>query len=177
MVVLPVFSPSKGTPMPKLHDCRKILRSLIAVALLASGCSGGKTYVGSKNDRDSLERTSAGILAAFARGDVPAILAFHHPDVVKALSYEKRIIGRDALQADLAATLQQFNLEWKENRLESLLIQGDTAVEQTVFTIQGTPKNGGAPFLLKGRAQVVYVRYKKSPTGWASIREIIQPAT
>jgi hypothetical protein len=106
--------------MPKLHDCGKILRSLIAVALLAAGCSAGKTYLGSKNDRDSLERTSAGILAAFARGDVPTILAFHHPDVVKALSYEKRIIGRDALQADLVATLQQFNLEWKENRLESL---------------------------------------------------------
>jgi hypothetical protein len=57
------------------------------------------------------------------------------------------------------------------------LIQGNTAVEQTVFTIQGTPKKGGAPFLFKGRAQVVYVRYKMSPTGWASIREIIQPAT
>jgi ketosteroid isomerase-like protein len=163
--------------MPKLHHSRKIFRSLIALALLAAGCSASKDYVGSKNDRASLERTSAGILAAFARGDVPTILSYHHPDVVKALSYEKRIVGRDALQADLAATLSQFSLEWKENRLESLLIQGDIAVEQTVFTIQGTPKNGGAPFLFKGRAQVVYVRYKKSPTGWASIREIIQPAT
>ena len=73
-------------------------------------------------------------------------------------------------------TLQRFNLEWKENRVESILIQGDTAVEQTVFAIKGTPKNGGEPFLFKGRAQVVYVRYKRSPTGWASIREIIQPA-
>jgi hypothetical protein len=24
---------------------------------------------------------------------------------------------------------------------------------------------------------VVYMRYKESPTGWASIRELIQPAT
>jgi hypothetical protein len=31
--------------------------------------------------------------------------------------------------------------------------------------------------LFRGRTQVVYVRYKRSPTGWASIREIIQPAT
>jgi ketosteroid isomerase-like protein len=162
--------------MPKLRHSRKMFRGLIAVALIAAGCWASKNYVGSKNDRDSLEKTSAGILAAFARGDVPAILAYHHPEVVKALSYEKRIIGRDALQADLVSTLQQFSLEWKENRLESLLVQGDTAVEQTVFAIQGIPKNGGAPFLFKGRAQVVYVRYKKSPTGWASIREIIQPA-
>jgi ketosteroid isomerase-like protein len=97
--------------------------------------------------------------------------------VVKALNYRKVINGRDALEADLAGTLQQFNLEWKENRVESVLFQGDTAVELTAFTIKGTPKNEGEPFLFRGRAMVVYVRYKKSPTGWASIRELIQPAT
>jgi hypothetical protein len=31
--------------------------------------------------------------------------------------------------------------------------------------------------MFKGRAMVVSVRYKKSPTGWASIREMIQPAS
>jgi ketosteroid isomerase-like protein len=137
----------------------------------------GSTATRSSNDREALEKTSEGIRAAFARGDVAAILAYHHPEVVKALSFEKTINGREALQADLEETLQRFSLEWKENRVESVLIQDDTAVEQTVFTIQGTPKNGGEPFLLKGRAQVVYVRYEKSPTGWASIRELVQPAT
>jgi ketosteroid isomerase-like protein len=150
--------------------------AIVAATLIAAGCSVSKTDVGSNSDRASLEKTSEAIRAAFARGDVATILAYHHPDVVKALSYERTINGRDALEADLAGTLQRFNLEWKENRVESILIQGETAVEQTVFTIKGTPKNGGEPFLFKGRAQVVYVRYKKSPTGWASIRELIQPA-
>ncbi len=95
----------------------------------------------------------------------------------EALSFEKTVNGRDALAADLAGTLQQFNLEWKENRVESIWIHGDAAVEQTVFAIQGTPKNGGQAFFFKGRAQVVYVRYGESPTGWASIREPVQPAT
>lgn len=138
--------------------------------------NSGTTATRSINDREALEKTSEGIRAAFARGDVAAILAYHHPEVVKALSFEKTIHGRQALQADLEETLQRFTLEWKENRVESILIQGDTAVEQTVFTIQGTPKNGGESFLLKGRAQVVYVRYEESPTGWASIREVVQPA-
>jgi hypothetical protein len=31
--------------------------------------------------------------------------------------------------------------------------------------------------LITGRSMVVYVRYPKSPTGWASIREIVQPAS
>jgi ketosteroid isomerase-like protein len=150
--------------------------AIVAATLIAAGCSVSKTDVGSNSDRASLEKTSEAIRAAFARGDVATILAYHHPDVVKALSYERTINGRDALEADLAGTLQRFNLEWKENRVESILIQGETAVEQTVFAIKGTPKNGGEPFLFKGRAQVVYVRYKKSPTGWASIRELIQPA-
>ncbi len=54
---------------------------------------------------------------------------------------------------------------------------GETAIEQTVFAIKSTSKNGGESYWFRGRTQVVYVRYKKSPTGWASIREIIQPAT
>jgi ketosteroid isomerase-like protein len=159
------------------HNRTLILLIISVVAsFVAAACSGSKTYIGLKDDRAALEKTSEAIRGAFARGDVPTILAYHHPDVIKALSYDKYINGRDALQADLVGTLQRFNLEWKENRVESILIQRDTAVEQTLFTIKGTPKGGGEPFLFKGRAQVVYVRYKNSPTGWASIRELIQPA-
>ena len=73
-------------------------------------------------------------------------------------------------------TLQKFKLEFQENQVENLLIQGDTAIEQTVFAIKSTPESGGESSLFRGRTQVVYVRYKTSPTGWASIREIIQPA-
>jgi hypothetical protein len=104
-------------------------------------------------------------------------MAFHHPEVVKSLSYGNYLIGSEAVQKDIAATLQRFNLEWKENHVRSVFIRGDTAVELTDFVIQGTPKKQGEPFLFRGRAMIVYVRYKNSPTGWASIREIIQPAT
>ena len=104
-------------------------------------------------------------------------MAYHHPEVIKALSFHKYLVGRDAVAEDLRKTLQQFKLEFEENRVESLLIQGDTAIEQTVFAIRSTLKSGGESSLFRGRTQVVYVRYKKSPTGWASIREIIQPAT
>lgn len=41
--------------------------------------------------------------------------------------------------------------------------------------ITGIPKNSGAAFIFKGRAFGVFVRYKKSPNGWSSIREIILP--
>jgi ketosteroid isomerase-like protein len=152
------------------------LIAFLAVVVFTSGCSG-HTYVQSNTDRDALKKTSEGIRAAFATGDIATIMAFHHPEVVKSLSYGNYLIGHEAVQKDIAATLQRFNLEWKENQVRSIFIQGDTAIELTDFVIRGTPKKQGEPFLFKGRAMIVYVRYKNSPTGWASIREIIQPAT
>jgi hypothetical protein len=61
--------------------------------------------------------------------------------------------------------------------IESTFFQGRTAAEESLFNIRGTPLAGGAPFLFKGRSMVVYVRDRRSPTGWASIREIIHPAS
>jgi ketosteroid isomerase-like protein len=147
------------------------------VLLLMAHCCLVLTYAESNADRESLQKTGEAIRTAFAQGDVDRIMAYHHPEVIKALSFHKYLVGRDAVAEDLRKTLQQFKLEFEENRVESLIIQGDTAIEQTVFAIRSTPKSGGESSLFRGRTQVVYVRYKRSPTGWASIREIIQPAT
>ncbi len=153
-----------------------LLTTSIAIALIAVGSFAINSHARTDADRESLEKTRDAIRAAFARGDVPAIMSYHHPDVVKSLSYGHFLNDRDAVQADMTALLQRYNVEWKENNVRSLLVQGDTAIELSDFTIQGTPKSQGEPFTYRGRAMVVYVRYKNSPTGWASIREIIQPA-
>lgn len=154
----------------------KSLRVFAVVALLMTGCFATDTFSGSDQDRAALQKTTEAIRAAFARGDVEGILAYHHPAVVKALGYNHLVNGRDALRADLTQTLGHVKLEWLENNVESTMIQGDTAVELTAFTIRGTPKDGSEPFVIRGRAMVVYVRYKDSPTGWASIREVVQGA-
>ena len=154
----------------------KTFRSLAPLSLLLMAYCVVLTHAESNLDRESLQKTSEAIRTAFAQGDVDRIMAYHHPDVIKALSFHKYLVGRDAVAEDLRQTLQKFKLEFQENRVESLLIQGDTAIEQTIFAIKSTPKSGGESSLFRGRTQVVYVRYKTSPTGWASIREIIQPA-
>ena len=155
----------------------KILANLGAFALLLMAHSSVLPCPEPNSDRELLQKTSEAIRSAFGKGDVDEIMAYHHPDVIKALSFHKYLVGRDAVGEDLRKTLQQFKLEFEENRVESLLIRDDTAIEQTVFAIKSTPRSGGESHLFKGRTQVVYVRYKNSPTGWASIREIIQPAT
>ncbi|MEM9327730.1 MAG: nuclear transport factor 2 family protein [Bacteroidota bacterium] len=117
------------------------------------------------------------IREAFAAGDVEKIKSLHHPKVNKALGYNDLKNGRDEVMDGLIGTLQAFDLEFIENEVESILIEGDIAIEQTKFAIRGRPKSGGDPFLFRGRTMVTYVRYEPSPTGWATIREIIQPAT
>ena len=147
------------------------------VALFASLCVATQSHADSASDRAAVEATGAAIRAAFAAGNVAAIMRYHHPDVRKALSFTNVEVGGKAVATGLQDSLRQFHLDFVENNVESLLIEGDTAIEQTVFAIKATSIAGGQPSIFRGRTMVVYIRYKDSPTGWASIRELIQPAT
>ena len=117
----------------------------------------------------------AEIRKAFAENDLEKIKLLHHPNVEKVLGYKDLKKGREEIIASLKGTLDNFTLEFIKNDVESVFIQGDVAIEQTAFAIKGTPKNSGDSFIFKGRTMVTYIRYSESPTGWATIREIIQP--
>ena len=114
---------------------------------------------------------------AFGDSDIQNIKLLHHPNVIKALGYNDIQNGRDAVIKGISETLKNFTLEFVENDVENILVKEGIAIEQTRFSIKGTPKDGGEPFVFKGRTMVTYVRSKDSPTGWATIREIIQPFT
>jgi ketosteroid isomerase-like protein len=160
---------------------KNLLGSVLTLIFLLlsfySYAQASNDFNGSKADRDSLRRTGDAIRAAFSRGDVNAILLYHHADVIKALNYPDFQKGKETLRNQLKGTLDSFHLEFVENKIESMFINGGTAVEQTLFTIKGIPKGRGKPFTFKGRSMIVYVKYKGSPTGWATIREMIQPST
>ena len=117
------------------------------------------------------------IRQAFADSDIEQIKALHHPEVLKALGYNDIKAGRAEVVEGIRQTLESFTLEFVENEVESILIQNDLAIEQTKFAIKGTPKAGGDGFRFEGRTMVTYLRYEKSPSGWDTIREIIQPAS
>ncbi len=127
------------------------------------------------SDLAALRRTSEGIRAAFLRGDVAGVMAYHHSDVRKSLAHDRVLIGGPAVAADLAGSFAAVSIEFVSNDVESLIVHGDTAIEQTRFAVRVTPKAGGAPSIFRGRAQIVYVRSPKSPSGWASLRELVQP--
>ncbi len=137
------------------------------------------TGVYSQNESIKVEILKNGeiIRKAFSDGNIEKIKSLHHPDVIKALGYNDLKIGRDEVIKGIKETLENFNLEFIKNDVESIFVNDDIAIEQTKFSIKGTPKNGGGSFVFNGRTMVTYIRYDKSPTGWATIREIIQPAT
>ena len=119
----------------------------------------------------------AQIREAFLQGDLEKIRSLHHPDVQKALAYNDLKNGREEAIQALKGLLENYTLEFVENNVENILIRGDLAIEQTRFVIKGTPKKEGDAFVFKGRTSVTYVRYADSPSGWATLHEIIQPYT
>ena len=129
-----------------------------------------------EQDRASLLDTTAAIRAAFARGDVDAIAALHDPAVVKYFGGSNVVLGRDGLVKGLREMFKSSKMEFIENKVESTLFLGDTAVETSIFTIRTTFKDGRPSMVGRGRAMVVYLRSSSSPTGWVSIREMAQAA-
>src|ERR1700744_1885074 len=143
----------------------KTLRSWSIVVLVSLLCCTGAfsaTLTQEDKDRAALEQTSNAIRDAFARGDLATVMAYHHPDVIKALNFHTYQKGRDAVEAGLRSGFEQYRMGFVAHRLEYLLIRGDTAVEESLFTIRSMPRAGGSPVMFSGRAMVVYVRYAKS---------------
>ena len=154
------------------------MKKLICALLLLFTCSVSFAQADTPTaaDKQGLERTTKAIRDAFARGDVNAIVALHHPDIVKYFGGKNVVTGRDEMRKGLIQTFKNVKMEFVGNKIESTVFNGSTAIETSIFTFKVTPKNGGTPTISSGRSMVVYVKYKDSPTGWASIREMAQAA-
>ena len=150
------------------------LHLLALCSLMFFSCSSTKNTVANEDDINAFKKLRADLGAAFINGDVQTITSYHHPDVVKALAVDNLLVGRDANMASLKGTLEAYSVNFKEHKIESFEIHGNTATEISSFTIEGTPRGNSQPFTFKGRSMVIYIRYKESPAGWALIREMIQ---
>jgi len=138
--------------------------------------SQAQSLNGTEADRKSLDKATLAIRDAFAKGDAELAAQLHHPDVVKYFRGSNVVTGRAALQKQLADWFKNSKIEFVENKVESTVFTGETAVQTVIFAIRSTPKNGGKPTIARGRSMVIYVRDKDSPTGWLSLREMTQAA-
>ena len=151
------------------------IMTLLMLAFLAAGTAPGQQGLPA-NDQLSLDKATAAIRNAFARGDVPAIVALHSPEIVKYFGGNNVVTGRAGLRQQLSGMFKTNKVEFVENRVENTVFSGGTAVQTVIFGLKLTPKNGGKSSVLRGRSMVVYVRDPHSPTGWYSLREMTQAA-
>jgi ketosteroid isomerase-like protein len=124
----------------------------------------------------SLAKATDAIRDAFARGDVETIVALHAPDIAKYFGGTNVVVGREAFRKGLVDMFKNSRMEFIGNQIENTVFSGNMAIQTSIFTIRNIPKNGGKPTTGKGRAMVVFVRDKHSPTGWLSLREMAQEA-
>jgi ketosteroid isomerase-like protein len=153
----------------------KILLQLFCIVLLTARVSA-QNLNGSEDDRKSLEKATLAIREAFAKGDATLVAKLHHPDVVKYFGGNNVVTGNAAVEKGAADWFKNSKVEFIENTVESTIFNGETAIQTAIFSIKTTPKAGGDPVISRGRSMVVYVRDKSSPTGWLSVREMVQAA-
>jgi ketosteroid isomerase-like protein len=154
-----------------MHSIRMLLTVIFFLAVTACSDRDGK---GSPEDRETFNKTKELIQEGFSKGDVKAVLALHHPDVVKYFGGKNIVNGHEGLKKQLTDLFSYAKTEFIENNIESTVFNGDAVIETSIYAMKMTPKNGDSTRIFRGRSMVVYVRYKDSPTGWASLREMTQ---
>ncbi len=154
----------------------KTSRCLIFIVLTFCGCSSAPQSDNLAADKVALQKTKAAFTTAFAHSDVKAIVALHHPDIVKYFGGSNVVTGRAQLARQLTAMFRTSRMELIQNQVESTAFNGNTIIETCIFAFRATPVNGGKSSVGRGRSMTVFVRYKNSPYGWVSIREMAQAA-
>jgi hypothetical protein len=117
-----------------------------------------------------------GSCRARSRSDEPGTA---HVNGYKRLKYfggNNVVTGRLELKKTLMDWFKNSRVEFIENKVESTVFSGETAIQTVIFAIRSSPKNGGTPVIARGRSMVIFIRDKSSSTGWLSLREITQDA-
>jgi ketosteroid isomerase-like protein len=153
---------------------KKIFLLLWTVLFALQG--NAQNLTGSTEDRRSLDKATDAIRDAFAKGDAELATSLHSPDIIKYFGGNNVVAGRQALKKTLLDWFQNSTVEFIENKVESTVFAGETAIQTVIYGIKSTPENGAAPVIASGRSMVIYMRDKTSPTGWFSLREITQDA-
>ena len=152
----------------------KLILQLLIV-LLISTCAYTQNITDTVALRQSLDNATAAIRKAFEDGDAVLVGKLHSPNVIKYFGGNNVIIGRDAIEKGARDWFQNTKVEFVENTVENTEFIGNIAIQTSIFSFKTTPKNGGKSSVSgRGRSMVIYIQDKSSPTGWLTLREIVQ---
>lgn len=149
---------------------------ILLSALVITSQIKSQPIIDTLSEMKSLDKATAAIRSAFEKGDAELVASLHSPSIIKYFGGSNVVIGRPALEKGLDQWFRNAKVEFIENKVESTVFCGETAIQTVIFAIKSTPKNGGKSNISRGRSMVVYARDKSSPTGWFSLREMAQEA-
>src|ERR1700759_2479332 len=86
--------------------------------------------------KQSLEKATAAIRAAFEKGDAALVAQLHSPDVIKYFGGNNVIIGREAVEKGAREWFQNSKVEFVENTVESTSFVGKVAIQTSIFSIK-----------------------------------------
>jgi len=161
-------------PKPLLKTCAALWFMALTVLGLSSSLNPCKADVMTQTDQAAIEETRQRVFTAYNAGDLETMMAYFHPDVVQIPRYDLILEGKEAVRANYAGALSQFVIHISDT-LENLYIDGDIAGTHGRYTVTLTPKGGGSEVSRSGRYMVIMKRWKESPTGWSTFRELVQP--
>jgi ketosteroid isomerase-like protein len=153
----------------------KALIALACISLIVINTTA-QTSSGTEEQLKSLAIATQAIWNAFAKGDAAGVAELHAPNIEKYFGGNNVMLGRAAFQKGLAEWFKTATVEIFVNKTESTVFTGQAAIQTFIFSMKVTPKDGGKPVIDKGRAMMVFVRDKTSPTGWLVLREMTQEA-
>jgi ketosteroid isomerase-like protein len=152
----------------------KLILQLLII-LFVSTCAYTQNITDTAALRQSLDKATAVIRKAFEDGDAVLVGKLHSPNVIKYFGGNNVIIGRDAIEKGARDWFQNAKVEFVENTVENTEFIGNIAIQTSIFSFKTTPKNGGISSVGgRGRSMVIYIQDKSSPTGWLTLREIVQ---
>lgn len=110
-------------------------------------CTNAQNINDSIAERASLDKATAAIRNAFEKGDAALATQLHSPNIEKYFGGNNVVIGRADLEKGLNDWFQNSKVEFIENKVESTVFNGETAIQTVIFAIKSTPKNGGEPVI------------------------------
>src|SRR3954466_2680802 len=128
-----------------------LAKILVVTCFLGMSACSDRDGAGSPEDQESFDKTKALIQEGFSKGDVKAVLALHHPEIVKYFGGKNVVTGIEGLRKQLTDLFSYAKTEFIENNIESTVYNGDAVIETSIFAIRSTPKNGDSTRVFRGR--------------------------
>ncbi|MDA2923507.1 SgcJ/EcaC family oxidoreductase [Acidobacteria bacterium AH-259-L09] len=140
------------------HLSLLVLVSLVVLTACApAGPTEAESEAAMQADIDALDQLRSDYEAAYNAQDAAAVAGFYTDDAVRSLPNQEPTSGRDAIQSNLQATLDQAEAEISIPS-EEIQVAGDWAFGAGTYSLKLTPKEEGGEATARNGSYIVILK-------------------